>query len=53
MIIIATSKPTNPPSPKPDTSAVMFATTSPTKDVLPNSNPATIPNPKRLTMDHY
>jgi len=46
---MATIKPTNPASPRPDTSAVMFPTTSPTKNVSPKTNPATTPNPNRLT----
>jgi hypothetical protein len=49
MIIIATRSPTRPPSPNADTSAVMLPTTSPIMTVLPNSKPATIPSPNKLT----
>ena len=46
---MATINPTKPDDPKPDTSAVMFPTTSPSKATSPNNNPATTPRPNRLT----
>ena len=47
--MIATISPIKPDSPRLDTSAVMFPTTSPMIATLPKTNPATTPNPNRPT----